>query len=120
MSRRFFPSYNTSPSVTVKASRPARTPARVLLPEPLGPMMACTSPAFTLRLTPRRISLSSTRACKLKIVSMPYPLRNQFHGQYANHSVIRNDFEQDGQRRIFVSEEPPEWLAFCLRVVLQG
>src|SRR5262249_31893918 len=70
MSRRFLPSNRTSPSVTVKASRPARTPARVLLPEPLGPMMACTSPAFTLRSTPRRISLSSTRAWRLKIVSI--------------------------------------------------
>jgi hypothetical protein len=31
------------------AGVPASTRASVLLPEPLGPMMACTSPAFTSR-----------------------------------------------------------------------
>src|ERR1035437_6404832 len=34
--------------------------ASVLLPEPLGPISAWTSPAGTVRSTPRRISLSST------------------------------------------------------------
>ena len=56
--------------MTSKASRPARTPASVVLPEPLGPMMAWTSPALTVRLMPRRISLSSTRACRFLISSM--------------------------------------------------
>src|SRR2546428_6810494 len=37
--------------------------ASVLLPEPLGPMSACTSPWGTRRSTPRRISFSSTVAC---------------------------------------------------------
>src|SRR5436305_425384 len=33
-------------------------------------MMAWTSPALSCRSMPRRISLSSTRACRLRIVSM--------------------------------------------------
>src|SRR5262245_59916324 len=70
MSRRFLPSNSTSPSVTSKASRPARTPAKVLLPEPFGPMMACTSLAFSVRSMPRSISLSSTRAWRLEILSI--------------------------------------------------
>ncbi len=41
-----------------------------ILPEPLGPMMACTSPGFTERLMPRRISLSSTRTFKFLTSSM--------------------------------------------------
>ena len=36
--------------------------ARVDLPEPFGPMIACTSPAFTARLMPFRIGLSATVA----------------------------------------------------------
>src|SRR5579884_3886659 len=43
--------------------------ARVLLPEPLRPMMACTSPGLTFRSTPRRISLSPTPACRFLIVN---------------------------------------------------
>src|SRR4051794_29469281 len=39
----------------------------VLLPEPFGPMMACTSPLFTVRLTPLRISLSSIETCRFSI-----------------------------------------------------
>src|SRR5438132_705944 len=70
MSRRFLPSKRTSPSVTSKASLPVSTPARVLLPDPLGPIMAWTSPAFTVRLMPRRISLSATLAWRLWMVSM--------------------------------------------------
>src|SRR5882724_4533743 len=34
------------------------------LPEPFGPMMACTSPRFTLSESPWRISRSSTRTCR--------------------------------------------------------
>src|SRR5258706_13183694 len=44
--------------------------ASVLLPEPLGPMMACTSPVLTVRLMPRRISLPPTRTCKSLISSI--------------------------------------------------
>src|SRR6185437_9122267 len=50
--------------------RPARTWARVLLPEPLGPMIACTWPAWTSRVNPLRISLPSTATCSLSIFSM--------------------------------------------------
>src|SRR5580698_4415612 len=34
------------------------------LPEPFGPMMACTSPLFTVSESPWRISRSSTRTCR--------------------------------------------------------
>src|SRR5665213_3574093 len=34
------------------------------LPEPFGPMMACTSPLFTVSDSPWRISRSSTRTCR--------------------------------------------------------
>src|SRR6266436_2581592 len=33
-------------------------------PEPFGPMMACTSPLFTVSESPWRISRSSTRTCR--------------------------------------------------------
>src|SRR2546428_13945264 len=42
--------------------RPAKTFARVLFPDPFGPMIAWTSPTFTVRSTPFRISLSPTFA----------------------------------------------------------
>src|SRR4030067_948445 len=41
-----------------------RALARVLLPEPLGPMRACTSPRLMDRATPLRISLPSTLTCR--------------------------------------------------------
>src|SRR5437763_6816381 len=41
--------------------------ARVDLPEPLGPIRACTSPRDTLRSTPLRISLPSTVTCRFWI-----------------------------------------------------
>src|ERR1700675_1943936 len=34
------------------------------LPEPFGPMIACTSPGFTVSDSPWRISRSSTRTCR--------------------------------------------------------
>src|SRR4030081_2945371 len=34
------------------------------LPEPFGPMMACTSPSLTVSESPWRISRSSTRTCR--------------------------------------------------------
>src|SRR5688500_17837780 len=40
------------------------TLAKVAFPEPLGPMMACTSPWGTTRSMPFRISLPSTEACR--------------------------------------------------------
>src|SRR5260370_17515780 len=38
--------------------------ASVLLPEPFGPMIACTSPLRTTRSIPLRISLPSTVTCR--------------------------------------------------------
>jgi len=67
---RSFPSYSTWPLVTSKVSRPASTCDSVLLPEPLGPMMACTSPGRTTRSMPLRISFSPTRACSPRISSI--------------------------------------------------
>src|SRR6185295_5318714 len=43
--------------------------ASVLLPEPLGPIIAWTSPALTVRSMPRRISLPSTLACRFLMTS---------------------------------------------------
>src|SRR3546814_11423485 len=40
------------------------------LPEPLGPIMACTSPASIVRSIPFRIGLPSTVACRFLISSM--------------------------------------------------
>src|SRR6266571_4161315 len=54
----------------VYAGLPASTWASVLFPEPFGPMMACTSPARTVRSTPRRISRPSTEAWRFFISSM--------------------------------------------------
>src|SRR3970282_2441122 len=70
MASKSLPLNSTSPWVTWKISRRASTSARVLLPEPFGPMMECTSPAFTFRLTPLRISWFSTLTCRFLICSM--------------------------------------------------
>src|SRR5690625_3092362 len=62
------PSTRTSPAVISYWGSPAMTLARVDLPEPLGPISACTSPAGTVRSTPLRISSPSTiRACRPRI-----------------------------------------------------
>src|ERR1022692_1205422 len=66
---RSLPPYTTSPAVTWYRSRPERTCASVLLPEPLGPMMACTSPAFRTKSMPLRISRPATLACRFLISS---------------------------------------------------
>src|SRR6476469_3029125 len=59
----------TWPPVTSYNSRPASTCASVLFPEPFGPIMACTSPAFTVRSMPFRISRPATFACRSLISS---------------------------------------------------
>ena len=50
---------------------PAIEYASVDLPEPFGPMIACTSPELMVRSTPRRISLApasvSTETCRSRI-----------------------------------------------------
>ena len=63
------PLYRTSPWVTLYLGLPAMIPARVLLPLPLGPIMEWTSPSFTVRFTPFRISIPSILACKSFISS---------------------------------------------------
>src|SRR3954447_9639047 len=67
IARRSFPSYVTEPCVTSYRGRPASTFASVDLPEPFGPMIACTSPVPTLSVRPRRISLPSMPAWRLLI-----------------------------------------------------
>src|SRR4030095_16944811 len=54
----------------MKPGWPASTCASVLLPEPLGPITACTSPARTSRSMPRRISLPATPACNFPMLNM--------------------------------------------------
>src|SRR6185437_7625086 len=54
----------------VKPSRPASTLASVLLPDPLGPMMAWIWPGATWSEMPRRISFSPMPACKFLISSI--------------------------------------------------
>ena len=63
--RRSLPPRVAEPPVTVKRGSPARTPDSVLLPEPLGPIMACTSPGRIVRSMPRSISLPSMPARRL-------------------------------------------------------
>src|SRR3984885_1936953 len=57
------------PSVTSSAGWPMITLASVDLPDPLGPISACTLPFSTSRSRPLRISFSSTRTCRLRISS---------------------------------------------------
>src|SRR6476661_9055327 len=66
---RSFPSKVAEPPVTSYAGLPASTCASVLLPEPLGPMMACTSPGATVSEMPRRISRSPAFAYRSFISS---------------------------------------------------
>src|SRR6266566_1593944 len=60
MSSKSLLSYVAVPASTVYAGWPASTCASVLLPEPFGPMIACTSPSRIVRSTPFRISLPAT------------------------------------------------------------
>ena len=53
-----------------KGACPASTCANVLLPDPLGPIMAWVSPALTARSMPCKISAPSTPACKFRISNM--------------------------------------------------
>src|SRR3990172_1770590 len=64
MASRSRPLYRTVPSLTSQSGCPASTRASVLLPEPLGPMMACTSPRSIERSMPRRISRPPQRTCR--------------------------------------------------------
>src|SRR5947207_746814 len=48
------------------------------LPEPFGPMIACTSPGFTVSVSPWRISLSSTRTFRSLTSSRDIVFRSLF------------------------------------------
>src|SRR5215204_4714994 len=63
------------PSVTSSAGWPMITLASVDLPEPLGPISACTFPFSTSRSRPLRIFLSSTSTCRFRISSSAILLR---------------------------------------------
>ena len=62
------PWYRMAPEVIWYLGWPIRQKASVLLPEPLGPMMACTSPEGTARERPLTISLPSTATCRSSIL----------------------------------------------------
>ena len=64
MASRSLPLKVTVPSVTSYWGLPTSTALSVLLPEPLGPMMAWVSPSLMSRSMPRNISLSPIRACR--------------------------------------------------------
>src|SRR3954454_16889467 len=64
--------------------------ASVDLPEPLGPIRACSSPLETSRSTPLRISRSSTRTWRLRISRSA-----KVHFSYA--ALLGNKF---GKRRV--------------------
>ena len=58
------------PAVFSNLGLPAITAERVDLPEPFGPMMACTSPLGISRLMPLRISVPCTLACKFLMTKL--------------------------------------------------
>src|ERR1700716_2600953 len=63
-SSRSRPSNRTSPPVTSYPGWPISVLESVLLPEPFGPMTACTSPRLSPSEMPRRISRPSTATCR--------------------------------------------------------
>src|SRR5947207_10385390 len=75
-SNRSLPAYCTDPPRTSYAGWPASTCASVLLPEPFGPMIACTSPSRSVRSTPLRISLPATATRSPLTSSNAFPLAN--------------------------------------------
>src|SRR5215470_10053841 len=60
------PSSSTCPCVTTYSSLPASTCARVDLPEPFGPISACTLPRPTESSSPLSIFLPSTSTCRFR------------------------------------------------------
>src|SRR3989338_4289427 len=84
---------------------------KVLLPEPLGPMSAWTSPALTVRVRPLRISLPSTDTCRFSTSKSGVLMYDSFVvfqgkklpganplGQPIRHRVLAP--QQAGQRRL--------------------
>src|SRR5689334_5790728 len=86
ISSRSRPLYLMEPPVTSYAGFPASTCASVLLPEPLGPITACTSPGSMVRSMPRRIGLSPTEAVSPRISSRDMKNRVQGPGAEARGS----------------------------------
>src|SRR5437867_1022238 len=74
-----------------------RTLARVDLPDPFGPMMAWISPGVILRSTPRRISLSSTCACRPSITRIGSPIWSLLLQSHVDVLTVDADVV-DGQR----------------------
>src|SRR5205823_14606032 len=64
---RFLPLKSTSPLSMEYPGWPIRAYERVDLPDPFGPITACTSPLLMARVTPLRISLPSTLARRSRI-----------------------------------------------------
>src|SRR6266480_2071925 len=58
-------------------------------PEPFGPMIACTSPLFTMSESPWRISRSSTRTCRF--------LTSSSGICFPNSVILRNGAARPGQ-----------------------
>src|SRR6185503_18399432 len=88
ISSRFLPSKITSPPVTSYCGCPASTFASVDLPDPFGPIMACTSPLLTVRLMPFRISLPSTDAHKFLISNTWSPRSKSRLGSYKYYAPV--------------------------------
>src|SRR3984957_17598666 len=66
------------------------------LPEPFGPMMACTSPLFTVSESPWRISRSSTRTCRFLTSSNGITFFRFFSSRGAPKAALSNrTFEAD-------------------------
>src|SRR3954469_15105724 len=71
------------------------------LPDPFGPMIACTSPGFTVSDSPWRISRSSTRTCRFLTSS--------------NDIIFFRCFPRPEERRRRVSKDVAELFPLILR-----
>src|SRR3954462_11640435 len=93
------------PSVTSYSGWPMIVEASVDLPEPLGPMSACSSPLLTLRSTPRRISRSSTRTWRLRIsrsaiwVSYADRWGRDLGDEFAKRGVLQRAHDREAHAR---------------------
>src|SRR3954451_719595 len=102
MASRSAPPNVALPSLTSHPARPASTYASVDLPEPLGPIIACTSPAGTCSDTPLRIGLSATVAWRLVMSSMVNRSKHfdlQPHEPFVRQRPIGRGFRTDFQIR---------------------
>src|ERR1700722_3631557 len=96
ISKRPSPLNRISPPVTSSPGLPAMTWLSVDLPEPFGPMMACTSPRFTVSERPWRISRSSTPTCRFLTSSNGITFFRFFSSRGAPKAALSNrTFEAD-------------------------